>query len=187
MKQQLEAMYGGGVAGLGGAGLYYNNNYSYYHYMQPAYPAPAPEQCEAGGLYGYPLQVAALGGAKQGAGARELKEAGKVSPKYHPYHHQQQARVRLAGAGEQAGFVVPQQQQQVESSLVLRAGQQQLEPSQLVVLPQLPQLPQLVSPLISQAPLLYLAPPSAPPTSAAPGWSIPTITSAREQQPPDNV
>ena len=190
MKQQLEAMYGGGVAGLGGAGLYYNNNYSYYHYMQPAYPAPAPEQCEAGGLYGYPLQVAALGGAKQGAGARELKEAGKVSPKYHPYHHQQQARVRLAGAGagagEQAGFVVPQQQQQVESSLVLRAGQQQLEPSQLVVLPQ---LPQLVSPLISQAPLLYLAPPSAPPTSAAPapGWSIPTITSAREQQPPDNV
>ena len=103
MKQQLEAMYGGGVAGLGGAGLYYNNNYSYYHYMQPAYPAPAPapEQCEAGGVYGYPLQVAALGGAKPGAGAgaRELKEAGKVSPKYHPYHHQQQARVRLAGAG----------------------------------------------------------------------------------------
>ena len=195
MKQQLEAMYGGGVAGLGGAGLYYNNNYSYYHYMQPAYPAPAPapEQCEAGGVYGYPLQVAALGGAKPGAGAgagaRELKEAGKVSPKYHPYQHQQQARVRLAGAGpgagDQGGFVVPQQQQQVESSLVLRAGQQQLDPSQLVVLPQ---LPQLVSPLISQPPLLYLAPPSAPPTSAAPGWSIPTITSAREQlQPPDNV
>ena len=52
MKQQLEAMYGGGVAGLGGAGLYYNNNYSYYHYMQPAYPAPAPapEQCEAGAV-----------------------------------------------------------------------------------------------------------------------------------------